>query len=66
MTILIRTDDPGGAGIEYRAKGWKVGSLYAKPFNRQMCDPDMDGGKQWAILFWKPEPSIQPELLPVA
>jgi hypothetical protein len=47
----------------YRYLGWKPCDLYAKPFHREMCDPNMDGGFLWAIRFWRPDEPDQKELL---
>ena len=62
MTVIVPTNDPGATSTEYESKGYHVGSIYAKPNHRALCDPNLDGGKMWAISFWKPDPPKQPEL----
>ena len=56
--IVVPTNDPGGTEAEYRALGWKCCDLLAAPWHREICE-----GKQWAVRFWRPAPTKQPELL---
>lgn len=63
MTVIVPTNDPGAIELEYRAKGFKLMNLYAKPFYRTLCDPNLDAGCQWAAQMWKPEPPAQGELM---
>ena len=56
--LLVPTDDPGAAEAEYGPQGWIVSDLYAKPFNRELCQ-----GKQWAVRFFRTAQPRQPELL---
>ena len=56
--FLVQTNSPGDAEKEWTARGFRVQSLYARPFHPGLC-----GESLWALSFWRPETVDQPELL---
>ena len=56
--LIAQTNDPGATEAEWTARGFRVQSLYARPFHPALC-----GDCLWALSFWRPETVDQPELL---